>query len=117
MKKKKENIPNYKQEVDINENIINDFEIEGLKLEKGQIEKVGEMYHITLMVENNTKESIDLSDYRISFRNHKNDEIEWYSGSVIGNIVAGEKKEIVIDSYQNLADLTTIFYEKDFYQN
>lgn len=104
------------QNVNMNNNSFEDLEIDEVIIKKGKVNKVENGYTITMEVINNTDKEIDLSNYRISFRDKDNNEIEWFRGTIIGKVLPKDKMEIVVESSKNLEELNNIFYEKDFFE-
>jgi len=104
------------QNVNMNNNSFEDLEIDEVIIKKGKVNKVENGYTITMEVINNTDKEIDLSNYRISFRDKDDNEIEWFRGTIIGKVLPKDKMEIVVESSKNLEELTNLVYEKDFFE-
>jgi len=104
------------QNVNMNNNSFEDLEIDEVIIKKGKVNKVENGYTITMEVINNTDKEIDLSNYRISFRDKDDNEIEWFRGTIIGKVLPKDKIEIVVESSKNLEELTNLVYEKDFFE-
>lgn len=88
--------------------------VNDLKLINGKVSFDGEHYSITMTVVNNTRKDIDMSVYRISFRDIKNEEIEWFSGDIFGVVKAKESVDIIVESYSDLSNVKNVFYEEFF---
>ena len=100
------------QQVNIDQNkIVDTVGTKGLELTNGKIEKVDDFYNITIVATNNTEQSIDMSNYRISFQNSHKEEIDWFRGTAIGIVKAGTSIEFSMNSYQDLSDLHSLHYE------
>jgi len=103
---------NFVQQVNIDQNkIVDTVGTKGLELTNGKIEKVDDFYNITIVATNNTEQSIDMSNYRISFQNSHKEEIDWFRGTAIGIVKAGTSIEFSMNSYQDLSDLHSLHYE------
>lgn len=89
--------------------LVNDIE-----LINGKVSFDGEHYRITMRVVNNTRKDIDMSIYRISFRDIKNEEIEWYSGDIFGIVKDKDYVDIVVESYSDLSKVKNVYYEEFF---
>ena len=101
---------NFNQKV--NNMFIEDAEAEnGIELKKGKIVESNGLYYIYMTAINNTKKDIDMSNYRISFRDSNDNEIEFFMGSIIGEIKPSDSVDFVVESYQNLNNVSTIYYE------
>lgn len=107
---------NYIQNVSVENNELEDTIINDIELSKGKIEKNGDIYYITMTATNNTKDVIDMSNYRISFRDKNAEEIEWFRGTIIGEVLPGESMDLVVESYADLSELDTLYYE-DYFKN
>lgn len=83
----------------------------GLKLTDGKIEKNNGVFYVYMVATNNTKKDIDMTTYRISFIANSGEEIEYYSGEIIGVVKAGETFDFVVESYHDLSKTANIIYE------
>ena len=68
---------------------------------------------ITMVAKNQTTDSIDMSDYRISFMDSNNQEIYWYSGNSIGKVEAGTEQLFSLEVPKSITRAEKIVYTKD----
>ena len=68
-----------------------------------------------MVAKNNTNEDIDMSDYRISFKNESDEEIYWYSGNSIGIVPAHTDFTFVLEIPNTLTNIVKIVYTKNVF--
>ncbi|MBE6138761.1 MAG: hypothetical protein E7173_03355 [Firmicutes bacterium] len=101
------------QKLDLNNNSLSNITIDnGLLLENSKVECSGEICIITITATNNTTSNIDMSGYRISFLDRNNEEIYWYSGQSIGNVLSNSQVNFSLEIPENLKNVKTIVYNK-----
>ena len=104
------------QEFNLNDKTITDVKIDnGLELINSKIECNEESCNIVMSAKNNTDEAIDMSEYRISFRNENNEEIYWYSGDSIGIVEAHSNSIFSLGIPKTLTNIVKIVYTKNIF--
>lgn len=104
------------QKLDLNNNSLSNVTIDnGLLLENSKVECAGEICIITITATNNTSSNIDMSGYRISFLDHDNEEVYWYSGQSIGNVPANSQVNFILEIPESLTNAKKIVYNDSIY--
>lgn len=108
-------VPNNNQTVNINESKVNDATLKnGIELIKGDIQYQNGKYYLHMTAKNSTDKEIDCRVYRISFRDIEGNEIEFFSGNIIGVVEANKEQEFIVETSKDLSKVTNIYYE-EFY--
>jgi len=108
--KKDESINVYKQKVSMEDNVSEKINVAGIDIKFNRIEFTNGVYHIEIIAKNNTDKVVDLSNYRMSFRNKSEDELDWFRGSMIGELEPDEEVSSYVDSFEDLSSLDHITY-------
>ena len=102
------------QELDLNSNSLSNTTIDnGLLLENSKVECGEKICIINMIAKNNTDNSIDMTNYRISFLDSNGEEIYWYSGSSIGNVIANSETQFSLEIPKDLKTIKEIVYIKN----
>ena len=83
----------------------------GVKLTEGKITKNENIYYIEMVATNTLNKEVNMGGYRLSFRDINGNEIEYFSGAVIGNLKELETRAFIIESYADLSKIDRIVYE------
>lgn len=104
------------QNFNLNDKAITDAKIEnGIELINSKIECIEDSCSVTMSARNNTDKAIDMSEYRISFRDENDEEIYWYSGDSIGIVSAKTESTFSLGIPNTLTDIVKIVYTKNIF--
>ena len=108
------NIQQNIQSINLKEEKVSETMIDnGLLLDNTNIECNENACTITMTAKNQTGNSIDMSNYRISFMNSNNVEVYWFSGVAIGKVDANGEQIIALQVPKTVSDANKIVYTKN----